>query len=510
MLALGIVLVWLGVVATHVRREYFKPPELRMELGARTLAPGSQHYTVRMAGQATGLGSSRLDTIADGFVLEEMMMLDVPAQDEHHRAVTRTELELSRGLALRTFRFSLDSDIGRYVVHGEVEADTLLVLEVAAGTEPERIEVPLDGDLMLPAAVPLRLAAAGELRVGEARRVRLFDPSTLDGRDVEIRITGRDTLIVADTAIHEPESGRWRTGSEDTVAVWRIEEHFGGVSVSSWLDEDGRLVRAESPMGLTLERTAYELARQEWDAARTDPERAAGYGAIIESTAIASNLRLARPDEADGTERLAVRLLGVELEGLDLAGGRQELRGDTLWVRQEDAGALSAGYRLPYQGGGEASEELGSTPLIQSTDPRIMDQARRIAGSEEDPEAVARLIGEWVYGALEKEITPSLPSAVQVLESRRGDCNEHTVLYVALARSLGLPTRTAAGLVHLDGRFFYHAWPEVWLGGEWVAVDPTLDQHPADATHLRFVVGGLARQVELVRLIGRLQLEVVE
>ena len=33
------------------------------------------------------------------------------------------------------------------------------------------------------------------------------------------------------------------------------------------------------------------------------------------------------------------------------------------------------------------------------------------------------------------------------------------------------------GLVHIRGSFYYHAWPEVWLG-EWVAVDPTLGQAP--------------------------------
>ena len=98
--------------------------------------------------------------------------------------------------------------------------------------------------------------------------------------------------------------------------------------------------------------------------------------------------------------------------------------------------------------------------------------------------------------------------ARQVLEAKQGDCNEHTVLYVALARAVGLPARTAVGLVYLRGHFYYHAWPEVWLG-EWVAVDPTLGQYPADASHLRFILGGLARQVELIRLIGRLQLEVI-
>jgi hypothetical protein len=41
-------------------------------------------------------------------------------------------------------------------------------------------------------------------------------------------------------------------------------------------------------------------------------------------------------------------------------------------------------------------------------------------------------------------------------------------------------------------------------------VDPTFGQAPADAAHIRFVVGGLAQQVEIVRLIGRLEIEVLQ
>jgi transglutaminase-like putative cysteine protease len=100
----------------------------------------------------------------------------------------------------------------------------------------------------------------------------------------------------------------------------------------------------------------------------------------------------------------------------------------------------------------------------------------------------------------------TVPSAVRVLTDRVGDCNEFTVLYVALARAAGLPARPTAGLVKLGDRFYYHAWPEVYLGS-WVAVDPLLGQFPADAGHLRFVVDGLARQVQLVRFIGRMNVE---
>jgi hypothetical protein len=160
----------------------------------------------------------------------------------------------------------------------------------------------------------------------------------------------------------------------------------------------------------------------------------------------------------------------------------------------------------------EFLEYLAPEPMIQSDDEGIVREAERISGwrtfGRNDPIRVAQRLTMGIHGMLEKRITFSIPNATQVLESRQGDCNEHTVLFVAMARALGLPARTAVGLVYLDGVFFYHAWPEVWLG-EWVAVDPTFGQYPADAAHLRFVTGGLAQQVEIVRLIGNLDIEVL-
>jgi hypothetical protein len=109
---------------------------------------------------------------------------------------------------------------------------------------------------------------------------------------------------------------------------------------------------------------------------------------------------------------------------------------------------------------------------------------------------------------LKKQITFGVPNALQVLQARSGDCNEHTQLFVALARAAGLPARIAAGLAYVDGKFFYHAWPEILLD-DWVAVDPTFGQFPADAAHLRFVIGGVARQTELLRLMGNLKIDVL-
>jgi transglutaminase-like putative cysteine protease len=109
----------------------------------------------------------------------------------------------------------------------------------------------------------------------------------------------------------------------------------------------------------------------------------------------------------------------------------------------------------------------------------------------------------------------SLPSAREVLRTKVGDCNEHTALYVAMARSIGIPARIAVGLAYTRGAFFYHAWPEVYIEegrsrGLWLPVDPTFNQFPADATHIRLARGGLDRQAVILPMIGKIKMTIVD
>jgi hypothetical protein len=497
----SVLAVWLCMVGWHVRREYFVPEAERLAAGARMLAPGTHWYIIRMGDAAIGIAQSRLDTLPDGYVFNDEMTMDVPALGQVHRATARTQVDMGPSLELLGFNFVLESEIGEFEVVARAEGDSAVNVTMDAGSGPQQSRMAVSEGLLLDAALSLRMAASGALREGNEFTARIFDPSSMSERDVMISVGPRESIVVTDSA--RLENGRWVVSLLDTVPAFRVEQRFGGVSISNWIDEDGQIVRAESPLGFTIERMYYELARQEWQGSNASL-LAQGYGALIEGTAISADVDVTRLDVQG---QLSVRLGGVDLEGFDLDGGRQTLRGDTLMVTRE-AVAPDVSYALPYAAGGDPAAELESTPLIQATDPRIVETARRIAGGSTDPAEVARRLSEWVYAELDKDVTLSVPSALQVLEARRGDCNEHTVLYVALARALGLPTRTAVGLVHINGSFYYHAWPEVWLD-EWVAVDPTLGQYPADASHLRFLIGGLARQVELIRLIGRLQLEVI-
>lgn len=503
-LALLTVAIWLGILAWHVKREYFQPFAVRLAEASASLTPTSAYYSVKLGDATVGYAASRIDTLPDGFVLEDDVRLRIFALGSEVPSNARTQVRLGRRLELRDFTFSLRSSLGDFHVEGLVDGDSTLKLEVATGGDEQTLSVPTGGTVLLPQIMPIHFVLGHDPRPGETFTFEIFDPSILERQKVRMEVVDQEVLIYPDSADYDEAAGAWVPQRHDTVETWHVRQIFGGVELEAWLDPDGRIVRATSPMGYTIERTAFEIAWNEYRAL-ADRDRGVRDAAsdIIERTAISVGAEL---PHGDRIARLAVRLKNVDLSGFDLNGERQRLRGDILTVEvRPPTGHVS--YRLPADHS-DWYDELSATPLIQVEDPEIRRAAQEITKGTTDPLEAARLLTDWVYGRLDKRITMSVPSARQVLDEGVGDCNEHTVLYVALARAVGLPARTSAGLVLVNDRFYYHAWPEVWLD-RWVPVDPTLGQFPADASHLRFVVGGLARQVELVRLIGQLQLDIV-
>ncbi|MCP3675712.1 MAG: transglutaminase domain-containing protein [Gammaproteobacteria bacterium] len=79
-------------------------------------------------------------------------------------------------------------------------------------------------------------------------------------------------------------------------------------------------------------------------------------------------------------------------------------------------------------------------------------------------------------------------SVAMILEQRKGDCTEHTELFIALARAVSIPAREVKGLVYLgDGiqGFGGHVWSEVIIKDKWISVDPTWNLQQLSATHIQ-------------------------
>ncbi|MFI5310134.1 MAG: transglutaminase family protein [Gemmatimonadales bacterium] len=514
--AVVILVAWGTGVGMLVRREYFVPNTRRLTEAALRISPGATFYVVEQGGKQVGFASNTIDTLPTKIDVTDYFVADLPIAGIVHRASARSVVRLSRALALRTFDVQVESGGTAMSVGGRADGDSAVVYALTTnGVAADSQRLAVLGPVLLPTLVPLAVSLGEAPRVGRKYSLPMFNPTTMSRGEMTLEIRAESLFTVVDSATFDQEKGEWVSVHSDTLRAWRVASTKDASSETGgfigWVDAQGRMVQSTQPGGITLRRMAYEIAFQNWRIARDRAiAGAAGAGAddIQERTAIAAGALLGRSK----LTALSVRLGAVDLRGYDLNGGRQRLAGDTLYVRREGDDALAPGWSLAARSDVmrlRFRRELSEEPLLQVGDSRISALAVRIAGLDRDPRVVAEKVNRWVHDSLRKEATFSVPNAVEVLRTRTGDCNEHTQLYVALARAAGIPARIATGLAYVNGKFYYHAWPEVYLKG-WVAVDPTFGEFPADAAHLRFVIGGLARQAELFRLIGTLKIQVVE
>jgi hypothetical protein len=149
--------------------------------------------------------------------------------------------------------------------------------------------------------------------------------------------------------------------------------------------------------------------------------------------------------------------------------------------------------KLPVKGAGAVKKFLSETPHEPLHDERLVTAEKKVVGDEKDAWEAAKKINAFVYGYITKKtLSRAFATATEALDSKEGDCTEHAVLFSALAKIAGIPTRLITGLVYVGGTnnvFGYHEWVEVWMGDRWIAMDPTFGQDIADATHIKFTQG---------------------
>ncbi len=148
-------------------------------------------------------------------------------------------------------------------------------------------------------------------------------------------------------------------------------------------------------------------------------------------------------------------------------------------------------YDMPssYSLAGINSAYLGPTKNIQSDNREISELARNItAGGSGDFEKAAR-IAIWIHANVNYtlDLGNMAKDAVWVLNNRIGTCDEFSTLFIAMARSVGIPAKYVSGWVYGNAGWQKHAWAEVYTG-KWVPVDATwLEVGSLDATHIKLM-----------------------
>ncbi len=327
----------------------------------------------------------------------------------------------------------------------------------------------------LAAALASTPARVDDLTAGDRTSVVMFDWQT--EKDQPLTVEVQDVVTLQ------------RAGVSVRVAVIGFHYEAMGLEGTSRVADGGVMLETTVGPGLMLKLEEREVARG----------GVQGLDVMGANVQVEGNLPNPRSIDA-----LSLRVTMPEGQALP-AGPRQVVS------RPADGAVDVTLRRIPGAAVTDAERAASLSPegAIDSDSKAVRAAATEASGGVSERRALVERLNRWVFEAIEKRLATHVPSASAVLDRRIGDCTEHTWLFVAMARALGVPARPVYGLMYLDSEppsFGYHAWAEVEVDGRWLAVDPTWDQVPADATHLR--LGGAAYEVAAV--IGGLSIEIVE
>jgi transglutaminase-like putative cysteine protease len=202
-------------------------------------------------------------------------------------------------------------------------------------------------------------------------------------------------------------------------------------------------------------------------------------------------------------------------EGVTIPSTHRQ-RVETVTVKGEDGGPvrlrLRRGHRMETAvplTKEQRADFLAAEPGMEVEARAIRERAAAITKGGKATRARADAIKTWIFTTLEKSYSRNSSSALAILQSRAGDCTEHALLFVTLARAAGIPAREVSGLIYAGDEmqsFAWHAWAEFHDGHQWMTVDAAWNQLPVDATHIRFSTGN--SDLSWVHALGKISFTV--
>ena len=426
-----------------------------------------------------GFSHTKISPDSEGYRLQETVLMRINTMGLVQDIQLKTRGRLKADYSLSAFDFEINSGRFSFSVNGTLSGEVLTVTSASAGSR-RRMDIRLKNKPYLMAGITSALAAVA-LKAGDKYAFDIFDPATLGQTPVIVEVIGKEELKIGD----------------DLKTTTKVALSFKGTSQVAWIDASGDVLQEKGILGIRLEKTTREIALED-----LAMESSAD---LTKIASVASNVVLVNPAQLG---RLKFEISGIPNTRVRLDGGRQIFRNNVLTIDKESLANLAHDLDGKNLGAFEKIY-LEPTAFIQSDHQNIQTLAQKIVADQMTPLVKVQALVDWVYQNIDKRPVLSLPDALSTLENRVGDCNEHAVLFAALARAAGIPCRLEAGLVYLKGRFYYHAWNLVYLG-RWVTVDALFGQVPADVSHIRLVTGSPRQQLDLMGIIGKINLKVIQ
>ena len=428
------------------------------------------------------------------------MVIEVKRGDWELRFENTRMSYLGLNLVPRHFVLTSNETGAEKRVEGRVE-DGIAYIETTLAGKTTQSEKPIPPDAIFEQTIPYLLLKKG-ISVGDEYQLRIFNLDLLQSVDTKVKVIREDQI-------------NYKGNGVPVYVVEYTMDIMGGLTTVAWISSEGRTYRTEIPlMGfpLVLTKTDMQTALGEAgqvDVIMTTKINPQGKPPIANSPHLKATLRLAKGFLKDA-------VMADHRQSIIIAEDSPNIGVLEINVPQID---LSNVPSLPLsleELGSELAQFLKPSVYIQADHPAIHAKAIEILDGETNSWKAATKLCQWVHENLsDKNLQTGFGSSLQTLESLEGDCTEHTVLFIALARSIGIPARICAGIVFQQDAFYYHFWPEVYAG-EWIAMEPTLGQLQADANHIQLAGSTLESDSMLeygegiLRTLNQLEIEVIE
>ncbi|MBN1847109.1 MAG: lasso peptide biosynthesis protein [Deltaproteobacteria bacterium] len=483
-----VVAVWLTMMGFLIKRVQLgvRQPDLVHKDSIIDIAEAQREWKeIFIRDKKAGYAVSTLKPFEDGYFIQEEVFLRLNLMGMGRDLYMVTQTNIDDRFLLRNFYFKMTSGVVQFYFTGHVEGDQLIV-KTGMGKDQRTQTIQLSRTPMMNAGVGYFFQSK-KIQVGDTFTMPLFDPATMAQKEAVIRVTAKESLDIRGIVYQ----------------AFRLEAEMWGRPMTFWVDEHGSTLKEEGFMGLTTIKSSAANAPLDMESG-TDED-------FYEITSVPIDQALPDPMRLN---YLKLRIHGIDPSALPsgLAEGdddRQAFYRDIVVIQKEEL-PLKAPYALPKKDWPISFRPFVEPEFnIESDATEIIQQAREIAGDDANPLSVARKLMLWVYRNLDKRPVVSIPSALEVLKTRMGDCNEHATLITAMLRAVGIPARLNVGIVYNRNAFYYHAWTEAYLGN-WITMDATMNQMPADVSHIRLVRGNIDQQVEIMGLIGNIHLELLD
>ena len=415
----------------------------------------------------------------NGYLLKETLYMRISTMGLIQDINLKTVGRLHPDFTLSSFDFNMSS--GRFVfsAQGGIAGNVLSIKTHGLETTGS-FHIKIPEKIYLAAGIINAVEVSG-IEPGNEVVFQIFDPATMASEPVSVRVIEHEEIL--------------NMGVKKKVK--KIAMMFKGVTQLAWVGENGEVIKEKGFLGISLEKTTRDHALFDLPVESSQD--------LTMVVSVPSNVRI---NHAETLKSLEVEIGGIPYDLIRLHGGRQFLNGNLLIINKESLPDATSDYDITEFKESEI-KFLEPTPFIESNHPKIRNLVKKIVEADDSPLDKTIKLLDWMNKNIQKRPVISVPDALAVSENRAGDCNEHAVLLAALSRAAGIPAKLEAGLVYLNGRFYYHAWNLLYLG-KWITVDSLLGQLPADVTHMRFSNGEPGQQLDLLSMIGKIKLKIIK